>query len=185
MIALIASALASAPPLPACSASTDAKQVAASERLQVLYVQASAEGGSVESRVKEVLKLKKRVCTAQDHAHAGWILLQSRDPKVLEKAYTYGQVAAYHHAPKAQQLVTRAYDAWRISLGERQRYGTQVAPDGSCLYAFEDGFTDDQRAAWGAPPKDATIAAFLKSKGLENEPANETTMLRRQLFCPH
>lgn len=180
---LLATALG-ATPLPDCSTSTEPDQVEASERLKVLYEQAASSSGSAASRLKEVAKLKKRICTAADHAHAGWILLGSEKPKDLEWAYELAQMAAYHHAPKAQLLATTAYDRWQMSLHAPQRYGTQTSPDGTCFWPVEPGFSDDQRAAWGARPIADSIGAFLKTVGRDGEPATEATLLRYQLLCP-
>lgn len=184
MIALLLgfSAHADAPPLPACSSSTDPKQVEASASLKAMYEELSKGAGDPKSRLKEFKKLAKRVCTADDHAHAAWILLGSPKSEDLEQAYTLGQLAAYHHAPAAKGLVITAYDRWQVATGAPQRYGTAVGA--GCFYPVEESFTDAQRAQWGAPPLAESIGSFLVSQGHPTEAPNVTTLLRLQLLCP-
>jgi hypothetical protein len=181
IVSLLGLAHAAAPPLPACSTSADPKQAEASASLKALYDEVTKGAGDPKSRLKAFKKLSKRVCTADDHAHAAWILLGSQKAEELERAYALGQVAAYHHAPAAKDLVITAYDRWQVALGAPQRYGT--ATGAACFYPVEEGFTDAQRAQWGAKPLSESIGTFLVAQGHPTEEPNVTTLLRLQLLC--
>ncbi|MEZ4322984.1 MAG: hypothetical protein R3F61_36295 [Myxococcota bacterium] len=184
MILLLTAAFASSE-LPACAeAPADPEAQAA---LTAAYEAAQTAGsteGDIKNRTKAVMKLHKKglVCTADDHYKAGLVLFQSRDAEVLHVAHELALVAAHHHVDRAKWLANNTFDRWQISLGNRQRFGTQIGRDGECLYPIDETFPDDNRVAWGAPPLEETYAAFLKRRELDGVP-NATTLNSLGLFC--
>jgi len=183
MIWMMTAALAGAE-LPACAQSPDAE---ASASIAEMYESGKSDpdASSIKSHTKAVLKLHKKglVCTAEDHYKAGAILMRSRDSDALQIAHELAKLAAHNQVDRGKWLANNTFDRWQISLGNVQRFGTQMGNGGQCLYPIDESFPDENRVAWGAKPLAEIYAAFLELREVKGKPATATTLNSLGLFC--
>jgi hypothetical protein len=141
-----------------------------------------------EERVKQALALadKGRLCTALAKWQAAWLLLQSDEPDVLERAVELARQSTQGGEKRGPWLTAYAFDTWRVAGGYRQSYGsqTQVTLTGHrCLVEIEPDVTDDERRQFGMPALAETYRKILDLNGFTAEPATLERLERHQLYC--
>ena len=124
------------------------------------------------------------LCTREDRLHAGIVLVHSRELAQLEQAASFGVQAAEAQLPRADWVVTSAYDRRSLASGQGQIFGTQRrAGPNPCIYPFASTSTDADRKAWRQPGLQDLIAAYLKEQGRGAETPDQQTLGRLNLLC--
>lgn len=141
-----------------------------------------------EKRAKTMAKYDKKgwLCTPQDKWYAGWLLQQSDDIEVIERAYQLAVVSMKERVDRGAWLVAYAFDHKRVLQGYRQSYGTQtrVDPVGRrCLIELEGDVTDDDRRKYGVPMLRQIYRGVLDANGKTGEEPTEQRMKRHSLIC--
>ena len=102
------------------------------------------------------------VCTHEHRQRAAFVLMRG-DPEDLEVA---GRLAreVYEAVQDANsgRMAAQAMDLAETRRGRPQRYGvlTATVAGEPCIYSWDPGFTDAQRAELGIPPLQDLLAAF-------------------------
>ncbi len=141
-----------------------------------------------EKRAKQVVKLdrKGQLCTVADKWHAAWLMQQSDDVEVLERAYELAVETMEARDPRGPWLVAFTFDNKRTVRGYPQSYGTRNRVDEMgrrCLIELDDT-TDEQRALYGIEPLSATYRRILDLNGYTDDAPTEQRMRRHSLICP-
>jgi hypothetical protein len=86
--------------------------------------------------------------------HAAWLLNHGERPDEARRAHELAAEAAARGLAPARWLAAAAYDRWCMYEGRRQRYGTQIVPDGTRhrVWDVDPATTDAERARWDVPP---------------------------------
>ena len=142
-----------------------------------------------EKRAKQVVKLDKKgaLCTPQDKWYAAWLMQQSDDLDVLERAYQLAINAMQNEVDRGPWLVAYSFDHKRVLQGYRQSFGTQtrVDPMGRrCLIELEGDKSDADRRKYGVPSLEKTYRWVLDANGKTNDPPTVQRMKRHSLICP-
>jgi len=118
--------------------------------------------------------------------YAAALLSRGGDAAELERAWRLATEAVHAGLAAASPVATRARDAWDIAEGRPQSFGTQTLTlDGAVmLYAVSGEVDDAERARWGAPPLETTVAEVLAANGLEGPPTLEHLAERGLLAQP-
>ena len=106
------------------------------------------------------------VRTAADHYHAAMVFQHGSDSTAYRKAWDLAREAERLGSARARWLAAAAEDRYRLSVGERQRYGTQfLIEDGTWYLSPFDStaVTDEERLRVGSRTLDE-IRAYLAGK---------------------
>ncbi len=102
--------------------------------------------------------------TSGDFYHAAMVFQHGADSAAHRRAYDLGLRAVELDSTNADArwIVPRAYDRWRLSIGQPQLYGTQLlSTDGETWTLSEPhdlgAVTDAERARWGLAPLSAIL----------------------------
>ena len=142
-----------------------------------------------DKRAKTIEKMDKKgkLCTPQDKWYAAWLLQQSDDMDVLERAYELAIDAMKANVDRGAWLVAYAFDHKRTVQGYRQSFGTQVRTDPAgrhCLIELEGDKTDDDRRKYGVPTTPQIYRWVLDMNGKTGEAPTLERMKRHSLICP-
>ncbi|MEQ1570853.1 MAG: hypothetical protein ABMA64_34810 [Myxococcota bacterium] len=142
-----------------------------------------------EARVKDVQKLDRKgeLCAVEDKWRAAWIMTQSDDLDVLERAYALAEETMNAHYANGAWLVAFTFDLKRTAGGFRQSYGSQTRVNERsqiCLIEVEPDVTDAERAAFGQRPIAEVYRSVLDQNGFQKDPATLETVKKRGLYCP-
>lgn len=143
-----------------------------------------------EKRVKALVKLdaKGLLCTDDDRWKAAWVMQQSDDLAVLERAHALAQETMKARHPNGAWLVAFSFDRLRVAGGYRQAYGSQTAvnPAGQrCLVEIEaSGVTDADRQKYGHPTLEQRYRQLLDQAGFRDDAPTLDRLQRRGLSCP-
>lgn len=197
MIALLAGVAFAADPCadpPELLAERSAEIAAIYDASEAEAADRSASATSVlkrdEKRVKALKKLdaKGLLCTPDDKWKAAWVMEQSDDLDVLERAFELAQEAMAARHPNGPWLVAFTFDRKRVAGGYRQTYGSQTAvnPAGQrCLVELESsGVTDADRQKYGHPTLEQRYRQLLDQAGFKGDEATLDRLQRRGLSCP-
>lgn len=194
VMGLLGVALAKAP----CA--TDASKAENTAEIKAMFdaseedrLQRSADAEAVlardEKRAKIMAKYDKKswLCTPQDKWYAAWLMQQSDDIRVIERAYQLAIIAMKNNVDRGPWLVAYAFDHKRVLMGYRQSYGTQtrVDPVGRrCMIELEGDQTDADRAKYGVPSLEGLYRSVLDANGRTDDPPTLERMKRHSLICP-
>lgn len=94
---------------------------------------------------------------SSDFYHAAWLFNHGDEPDEARLAYELASESAASGHADAKWLAAAAFDRWCMYRGSRQKYGTQIVPDGIGyrLWDVEPETTDDERARFGVPSIEA------------------------------
>jgi hypothetical protein len=89
----------------------------------------------------------------EDFYHAAWILNHGESVEELRQAHLLAKQATELGLRRARWLAAAAYDRWLMYQGRRQKYGTQIVPDGKRqrVWDVEPATSDAERAEWDVP----------------------------------
>lgn len=142
-----------------------------------------------EQRAREAVKLDRRgwLCTTTDKWNAAWLMQQSDQVEVLERAYELAVETMNERDPRGAWLVAFTFDHKRTAGGYRQAYGTRTRVDEMgrrCLVELEGDTTDAQRAQYGIEPLADIYRKVLDLNGFTDDAPTEQRMMRHSLICP-
>jgi hypothetical protein len=89
----------------------------------------------------------------EDYYRAAWILNHGERVKEIWQAHILAKKAAELGFRQARWLAAATYDRWLMYQGQRQKYGTQIVPDGKKqrVWDVEPATSDVERAEWDVP----------------------------------
>jgi len=89
----------------------------------------------------------------EDYYHAAWVLNHGESVEEIWHAHVLAKEAAAFGLRRARWLAAATYDRWLMYRGRRQKYGTQIVPDGKRqrVWDVEPATSDAERAQWDVP----------------------------------
>lgn len=110
-------------------------------------------------RLRKVRRMVEagRLETATDYRRAAFLLQHGNRPSDFAQARDLADVAAERGDDAARRLQALAEDRYRLSVGQKQKYGSQIRcipGEGWSLEPFDPSTSDADRAAVGIEPLD-------------------------------
>lgn len=130
---------------------------------------------------------KGRLCTADDKWHAAWLMMQSDELSVIERAHEIAVEAMNEGHPNGPWLVAFTFDRERVLGGYRQSYGSQTRINDrgqECLIEVESDITDEDRKSYGHPPLSEVYRTLLDHNGFSDDAPTFERLSLRGLYCP-
>jgi hypothetical protein len=90
---------------------------------------------------------------SEDYYYAAWILNHGESIEEIWQAHILAKQAVELGSRRARWLAAATYDRWLMYQGRRQKYGTQIVPDGKRqrVWDVEPATSDAERAQWDVP----------------------------------
>lgn len=183
--------------LVSCAASTPTVDLGATPA--ALYRSMTADmdrrGGSAavfeaaaERQLQREAELLRRVeegeiRSAEEHFHAGAVLVRSDDMATLLQAESLGRKAAILGDERGKPVAAEAVDRQALVSGAPQTYGTQyvynVVTGNWQVYLVDPETTDEERAEAGLPP-----LSWFQGRVRQLNESDRSERLRRELKLP-
>lgn len=90
---------------------------------------------------------------SSDLFHAAWLFNHGDEPEEARLAHEMASRSAVSGHADAKWLAAASFDRWCMYRGSRQKYGTQIVPDGTGyrVWDVDPETTDEERAVFGVP----------------------------------
>ena len=127
---------------------------------QLGLVVGTPEYDAMRMRDRERRRLADNILTSgtalgmDDLYHAAWLFNHGETVADAKRSFELARSAAEQGHPSAKWLSAAAYDRWLMYMGQVQKFGTQIVPDGERfrVWDVDPRTTDAERAQHDVPP---------------------------------